>query len=228
MSDGNRPPTTRAAARQAVERARFVVMTVCTGNIHRSALADELMATWARWYLPADLGSRVVVGSAGTGAPVGEPIGAATRRAAAALGADDRAHRARMLTDRLIAEADIVLVASRAHRDEVLRRDPRAMRRTFTMREAGRIAALLPAGEPVTVGDLSAIVATMADRRTEASASRPDDDVVDPQGKGDPGMDAMVREEVPALAALAVALWGMPRADADEYTRVAADPSALR
>lgn len=207
----------------------FTVLTVCTGNVHRSALAGELLTTWAGWYLPAGLREAVVVGSAGTRAPVGEPMGGMTRRVASALGAEDRAHRARALTESLIADADLVLAASRAHRDEVVRRMPRAMRRTFTIREAARIAALMPVGSPVTADDLAAVVARMAEQRVGVAPSRPsDDDIVDPQGKGTAGMDDMVREEVPALAQLAVALWGMPQGDAAEYVRVSAVPQSLR
>lgn len=208
---------------------QFTVLVVCTGNIHRSALADELLATWARWYLVPELRDSVVVGSAGTGAPVGEPMGRVTRRIAASLGADDRSHRARALTDQLIEGADLVLAASRSHRDEIVSRVPRAMRRTFTMREAARIAGLLPVERPQSVDDLIKVVQQMADRRPDAAASTPAaDDVIDPHRKDVTVMDDMVREELPALAALAVPLWGMPRADADEYARAAADAEQLR
>jgi protein-tyrosine phosphatase len=207
----------------------FTVLTVCTGNVHRSALASDLLATWASWYLPATLRERVVVGSAGTRAPVGEPMGGMTCRVAAALAADDRGHRARALTDVLISEADLVLAATRAHRDEVVRRMPRAMRRTFTIREAARIATLFPGGQPASLDDLAAVVGRMAELRVDAApALASDDDVVDPQGKGTAGMDDMVREEVPALAQLAITLWGMPRGDAAEYVRVSAAPASLR
>lgn len=207
----------------------FTVLTVCTGNVHRSALAADLLATWARWYLPAELAASVVVGSAGTGAPVGEPMGGTTRRIAAALGADDRAHRARALTDRLVTDADLVLAASRAHRDEIIRRVPRAMRRTFTIREAGRIVAGSAPLQPHTVQDLVGTVSRMAMLRADAAAPlAADDDVVDPHRRDIAVMDDMVREEVPPLADLAVALWGMPRADADAYARAAATPESLR
>lgn len=207
----------------------FTVLTVCTGNIHRSALAHELLATWAQWYLPADLRRDVTVGSAGTGAAVGAPMGVTTWRIARSLGAEDGSHRARAVTDRLIAEADLVLAASRAHRDEIVRRDPRALRRSFTIREAGRIAALAAPEHPHSPDDLRAVVARMADRRADAAPhSRSDDDIVDPQGRDVSAYDAMVREEVPPLVRLAVVLFGMPRADADEYLRVAGAPALLR
>lgn len=207
----------------------FTVLTVCTGNIHRSALASDLLATWAGWYLPRELRDRVVVGSAGIGALVGEPMGSVTRRIAASLGADDRSHRARALTDGLVDHADLVLVASRAHRDHVLARAPRAMRRTFTIREAGRIATLLPPGAPSSVTDLTSVVEQLASRRPDAAASvLEDDDVVDPHRKDVAVMDDMVREMVPALAALAIALWGMPRVEAEAYQRAVADAESLR
>jgi len=207
----------------------FTVLTVCTGNLHRSALAADLLATWARWYLPGGLYSTVVVGSAGTRAPIGAPMGRETRLFASGLGADDRGHRARLLADTLITDADLVLAASRAHRDEIVTRVPRAMRRTFSIREAGRIAALVPVRPAASVSDLVAVVGLWADGRAEAAAvDRGDDDIIDPQGRGAEAADEMVRQEVPPLVAMAVALWGMPRADADAYLKAAANPPALR
>jgi protein-tyrosine phosphatase len=208
---------------------KFTILAVCTGNIHRSALAGELMATWAGWYPPPELRDQIEAGSAGTRAPAGEPMGRTTRKVAASLGADGRAHRARMLDDGLIDHADLILAASRAHRDEIVRRVPRAMRRTFTIREAGRIAAMLPVGTPRSVSDLAAIVANLADLRPQAAADAPaDDDIIDPHRRDVAVTDEMVREEVPALAELAVALLGMPRPEADAYLRAVDDPSSLR
>ena len=122
-----------------------------------------------------------------------------------------------------------MLAASRSHRDEIIGRVPRVMRRTFTMREAARIASLLPIGRPQSVNDLIKVVQRMADRRADAAASTPAaDDVIDPHRKDFTVVDDMVREEVPALAAIAVPLWAMPPADAAEYARVAADAAQLR
>lgn len=206
----------------------FTVLTVCTGNLHRSALAAELLDTWAGWYLPSDLRAAVIVGSAGTHAPAGEPMGPRTRRFASSLGAAERGHRARLLTDPLVAEADLILAASRAHRDEIVRRVPRAMRRTFTIREAGRLATLIGAGPPASVADLIGVVASWAEHRADvAAATLEDDDIIDPQGKDASATEEMVRQEVPALVALATTLWGMPRGDAEAYVRAAADPASL-
>ena len=33
----------------------FSVVTLCTGNVHRSALAAALLRQWAQWYLRPEL-----------------------------------------------------------------------------------------------------------------------------------------------------------------------------
>lgn len=205
----------------------FTVLAVCTGNVHRSPLAAVMLQRWASWYLPADVATHVVVGSAGTRPPVGAPIGTLPRLIAESLGGDPTAHRARRLTDDLIAGADLVLAASHTHRDDLLTRVPSAMRRTFTFREAGRTAELLgtrPA--PGGVADLRRTVADLAANRVPPRRSG-DDDVIDPQGLQDDAYFQMAREQVPALAALASTLFGMPRADLEAYRAAASDPTRL-
>lgn len=209
--------------------APFTVLTVCTGNIHRSALAATLLQTWAGWYLPESVRGDVVVESAGTGAFDGEPMGRITRAVAASLGADGEAHAARRLDDAMVERSDLILTASRAHRDEILRRVPRVLRRTFTIREVGRIAALLPPGRPASRDDLAATVSALAERRADATTGGAGgDDIVDPHRKDVAVFDDMVREEVPALVQLAQALLGMPDVEAREYLMAAGDPAALR
>jgi protein-tyrosine phosphatase len=205
----------------------FTVLAVCTGNLHRSALAHALLETWVEWYLPTTLSGSVTVTSAGTQAPAGLRMVAPTLEIAAALGADGSAHRSRGLSGGLIERADLVLTASRAHRDEVLRWVPGSVRRVFTIREAGRIAAALDRrAAPTSVAEMRRLVAEMADRRTPA-ASPADDDIVDPQGKAPEAYLEMTEQEVPALASLAVPLLGMSRPDRDAYAAAARTPVAL-
>ncbi|WP_175525165.1 hypothetical protein [Microbacterium sp. cf046] len=207
--------------------AEFSILTVCTGNIHRSPLAASLLETWAGWYLPAELSSHVDVRSAGLAAPVGSPMGRRVRAMAEALGADGSNHAARQIDDELIASSSLVLVASRRHRDEVLSRVPSALRVTFTMREAGRIAAGIVADHrPLVVRDLVETVAAMANRRGD-HVDPATDDVIDPQGLGDDAYLQMAGEEVVPLAHLAALLLGMPRPDLDAYIAAAQDPAAL-
>ena len=201
----------------------FEILTVCTGNVHRSALAAALLTQWAVWYLPPNLAGAFVVRSAGTGAPVGAPMGKTAAAIGSALGADGTAHRASMLTDAAIAGADLVLAASRSHRDEILSRVPAAMKRTFTFREAARAAQSLAPRTPAgSVDDLRETVRLLAEHRMPP-AHRDDDDVVDPHGRGAEAYLRMAEEEVPALSELAAVLFGMPRADVDEYRRASSD-----
>lgn len=213
--------------------AEFSILTVCTGNIHRSPLAAALLETWSGWYLPAAVSHEVRVRSAGFAAPVGAPMGAHVQVVAAMLGADGAAHAATQITDALIADSGLVLVASRRQRDEVLARVPSALRVTFTMREAGRIAAgltdaALPGIAPSrTVRDLVGAVALMADHRGD-HVDPGADDVIDPQGRDLDAYAQMTREEVVALAHLARTLFGMPEADVRAYVSAAEDEAALR
>jgi len=207
--------------------AEFSILTVCTGNIHRSPLAAALLGTWAEWYLPPAVADTVRVGSAGLAAPVGSPMGARVQRIAAALGADGSAHLASQITDQRIAESGLVLVATRRQRDEVLGRVPAALRKTFTIREAGRIASrLTPPTGPRTGSDLAAIVAKLADQRATPAAPD-DDDVLDPQGLGDEAYAQMAGEEIAPLVHLATVLFGMPPGDERAYLAAAEDPAAL-
>lgn len=206
--------------------ADFSILAICTGNIHRSALAAALLQTWAGWYLPGDLATHVTVRSAGFGAPAGAPMGRRARAVAAALGADGSLHRAAAIQDHMIASADLVLVATRSQRDQVLARIPSALHKTFTMREAGRIAAALPAADVRTVEDLEATVAGLA-RRRSAHAADAEDDIVDPQGRDEGVYARMVNEVVTSMAQLAESLFGMPRADVAAYAEAASDPTSL-
>ena len=204
----------------------FALVTLCTGNVHRSALAAALLRQWAGWYLDRDLAEAVSVDSAGFAAPAGAPMGDHVLAILRALGADGSTHRAAQVEDSLLAGADLVLVASRRQLEKVLNRTPSALRKTFTIREAGRIAEGLEAAAPASPQDLRRVVQRLADLRAGAARAT-DDDIIDPQGLGEAAYLQMVQEEVGALARLASPLFGMPRADMEAYLAAADDPSAL-
>ena len=204
----------------------FSVVTLCTGNVHRSALAAALLRQWALWYLRPELAGSVSVASAGFAAPVGTPMGDRVLAIVSAFGADGSTHRAVQVDDSLLSNADLVLVASRRHLEKVLSRVPSALRKTFTIREAGRIAEGFEAAPPTSIRDLRRVVERLADSRT-GTASKGADDIIDPQGQGDEAYLQMVREEVPPLARLGALLFGMPRPDLAAYLAAAEDPAAL-
>ena len=206
-------------------RDDFTVMAVCGGNIHRSALAAALLERWRTWYLSPALAAQVAITSAGFVAPEGAPMGAQAQRIARAFAADRSMHRASRISDGAIAEASLVLVSTVRQRDEVLQREPTALRKTFTMREAGRIAVSLgPRDAPRSVDDLAAVVGAMADRRHASDGS---DDIIDPQGRDDEAYLQMASEEIPPLARLAGVLFGMPEVEVAAYIDAAESPEAV-
>ena len=111
------------------------LLFVCTGNLCRSAVAEGLTRAWlARTTIGGP--GRVEVLSAGTRAPVGEPMDRSSAAALTRLGGDPTGLRATALTPELAASADLVLTMTRDHRRAVLGMAPRGLRRTFTLLEA--------------------------------------------------------------------------------------------
>jgi len=77
----------------------------------------------------------------------------------------------------MAAYADLILTASREHRDVVMTELPSVYKQTFTMKEFARLLSHVPPGEP------RAVVAAAAARRGHAQrVADEDDDVRDPYG----------------------------------------------
>lgn len=183
------PPTAaphRAADGSENADAPARILTVCTGNICRSPMAETLLR--ARL---ADLDVRVH--SAGTRALVGErmpPFARELSRAHGAAEEDVEAHRARWLIEPVAEDADLILAMSREHRTAAVELAPRLVRQTFTIREFARLSASLSdphiraaADEAGTTARarLSAAVVLVAGQRGIVDPGLPqDDDVVDP------------------------------------------------
>ncbi len=134
-------------------------------NRARSALAE--LITLDRLAAHGVPGA-IEVGSAGTWTRGDEPIWPAAGEEARHRGLDPSAFRSRRLTAGLVRDADLVLAATRALRDEVITLAPAAMRRCFTWLElAWLLDGLAPQDLP---GDspadrLRAVPATAAGRR---------------------------------------------------------------
>ncbi|MFD6515267.1 low molecular weight phosphatase family protein [Rhodococcus sp. NPDC060176] len=144
------------------------VLFVCTGNICRSPTGERL----ARAYAAEARATGFTASSAGTRAMVGHPIEPTAARVLADLGGDPGDFQARRLTTALAADADLILTMTESHRDKVLAMAPTRLKRTFTLREAARLATLADAG---SVDDLAAA-------RPRFRATEPED-VTDPMGK---------------------------------------------
>ncbi|MDR1807301.1 MAG: hypothetical protein LBR33_05215 [Propionibacteriaceae bacterium] len=112
----------------------YRILTVCTGNVCRSPMAEAMLR-----HRLAGL-SDVTVESAGTGALVGAPMPPEARAVLEGLGLKDDGHVARQLTHQLVSQADLILGLTRQHRRKVVQLDPTATRRAFTLREYGFVS----------------------------------------------------------------------------------------
>lgn len=121
----------------------FRILVVCTGNICRSAQAEQLIRARIADRFP-EFESAVVVESAGTGAMVGAGMPAEAAALSEYYGGEPQDHVARQLTIDQVREADLVLAMASEHRSAAVRLSPRASRTIFTLTE---FAALLDNAE---------------------------------------------------------------------------------
>ena len=185
----------------------FEVLTVCTGNICRSPLAEQLL----RRHL-GDTDARVT--SAGTRGLRAAPMTPEALALADQLGvptADSTGHRSRFLTEQLLVDPDLIITMTSDHRRQVAELAPSRLRATFTAREFARLAADISDEEIRDAAD-SAPTQTPGDRVRAAAllvAGRrgmvmppetpEDDDVIDPYGRSWQTYELSARQLVPAL-----------------------------
>ncbi|MFT3873084.1 MAG: hypothetical protein QM714_10620 [Nocardioides sp.] len=145
------------------------ILVVCEGNICRSPMAERLLAATL-------VGHDVEVRSAGTRAVVGRGMSEHSATEVTARGGDAAGFAARQVTEQMVAEADLILVATRDLRTTTLELAPRAMKRAFTILEFAELARQAP---DVLTGQ--ELVAWAADHRPLAADV--DQDVPDPVGR---------------------------------------------
>jgi protein-tyrosine phosphatase len=162
----------------------FSVLFVCTGNICRSALAERL----GRAYLDEALGddaASVQLSSAGVQAVVGSAMHPDSALVLRGFGGEPEGFVARHLVEDLAIDADLTLTMTRQHRRDVLSLAPRALARTFTLREAAELVPLV--GEDAdlpgdTIADRArSLVGALSAARSRRQGGE-DDDVRDPIG----------------------------------------------
>lgn len=157
----------------------YSILTVCTGNICRSPVAERLLAR--------SLGPDVAVASAGIAAVVG---GSIDPHLAVRLDRDGvvwEDFRARQITEAIVRSADLVLVMTRDHRARVVDLVPAAVRRTFTLTEFAALADKVAVNTPgvVPAEFLRALVPAAAGQRMMAGLAPDDFDIDDPYGGPD-------------------------------------------
>lgn len=99
-----------------------MILTVCTGNICRSPIAQ--------YALMRELEDQTVE-SAGLHALIGNDVDIDAREAAIKLGLPLPIHKARILTDELVSSSELILVMENHHRREIGIRWPSALGKTF-------------------------------------------------------------------------------------------------
>ena len=203
----------------AVSPPVVTILLVCTGNICRSALAERLGRAYLDEVLGADA-SAVRLGSAGTRAVVGSAMHPDSALVLRGFGGDPDGFTARQLVDGMVMDADLVLTMTGDHRRDVLTLAPRALARTFTVREAADLLRLLgdvPLGGDGLADAARALVKEMAAARSRRQTGA-NDDIPDPIGRPlaahQEAGDAIVEALLPVLARIA-----SPRVPAPEHLR---------
>lgn len=184
----------------------FEILTVCTGNICRSPLAETLLRTRLAPY-----GARVH--SAGTHGLDSAAMTAEAQRLAVDLGvaaelADQ--HRSRYLTAAELRSPDLILAMSREHRRRIVEITPGRLRSAFTVREFARLAAdttddeiaaaSVAAGADASARARAAVAAVAAQRGMSAPPADPaDDDVIDPYRRSWETYQLSASQLVPAI-----------------------------
>ncbi|MDA8240309.1 MAG: hypothetical protein M0Z67_08055 [Nitrospiraceae bacterium] len=105
------------------------ILTVCTGNICRSPMAEGIL----RALLTG--GPAAKVSSAGTHALIGNSAADFAIIAAAERGIDISGHRARMIGQEIIRGSSSILCMELSHVEWVLEIDPSAITKTFNLAE---------------------------------------------------------------------------------------------
>lgn len=183
------------------------ILTVCSGNICRSPLAEGLL----RDRLGAIEG--IEVASAGSIARDGDEVTPQILAIGEGLGVDLSGHRARYMIEPYVAGADLLFAMSRSHRRAIVELVPRKVASTFTLREFARLAQQVPEEEVLavvsreaTVRDrLRAAIALAAARRGQSDppANPDDDDIVDPYRRDDETYALSLSQLRPAVEAVA-------------------------
>lgn len=185
------------------------ILTVCTGNICRSpflerALQAELDRSWGP--------GAVEVSSGGTGALPGHAMEDQARAHLESQGYAANGFLARDLTQSMVAEADIVLTATRAHRGKVAMLHPKALRYVFAFREFADLVSGLEDSVVQIPSDsarehIVRVVALAAGQRgMRAPLSDAEADIVDPYRRPPQVFEAMTGQIMGSLPAVARAL----------------------
>jgi len=199
LSGGDAGEGPRDTSRGSSSAREFRILMVCTGNICRSPMAEQILRAALLTSLrskfgedaAAELFAQVSIASAGVVAENGAPM---TREAAgesARFGGDGSLHLAHRLSESEVQDADLILGMARDHRSAIVALDPKSARIAFTLTEFVRLVTaprMLDDIEPFDGEDfggfLRAMVATIAlSRGYVPPAASKELDIADPYGQ---------------------------------------------
>jgi protein-tyrosine phosphatase len=192
-----------------VEHFMTGLLLVCTGNVCRSAAAEQLLTDFLAH--EPDL----QVSSAGTRALVDQPMDPPMADLVRAAGARPDGFRARLLTADLLRRADLVLVMAREHRSAVVALEPTAVLRTFLLLELADVAErVAAAGWPSELHGAAARLAALPTLappyRAEVQRSGADFDVPDPYRRSPAVYAEAMSRVVEAVRSLTASLGSEP------------------
>lgn len=172
----------------------FLILTVCTGNICRSPVAERLLQADLNAMAPGEF----TVTSARTGALIGSAMDARAAELVIKFGGVPHGFIARQLSAQVLAGPDLVLTMTREHRGRVVELCPALLRKAFTLREFARLL-------PMVGWRRSRVTCrTMAGRRDPGPppahrnpAGADKDDVADPFRRSDEVYGRMAAELTP-------------------------------
>lgn len=188
----------------------FSILTVCTGNVCRSPLAEQLLAH------ALESLDFVSVSSAGTHAMVGGSMSEPSQVIARGLGIQNpELHQPHLVTEHILQESDLILAMDRSHKAAIVDMNPRVTKRVFTIREFARlfeatspqdIALDVVADQPVE--RLQQLVASIGLSRglVPPLEDPADADVIDPFRQSQDVYDQSARQLVPAVNTTSQAL----------------------
>jgi protein-tyrosine phosphatase len=194
------------------------ILTVCTGNICRSPVAERLLQAGLDQAVPGGF----VVSSAGTRAMVGDPMQPRSADIVRTYGGNPERFVARQLTGKILRGVDLVLTMTSGHRGEVLQLDASLLKRTFTIREFARMLDVLDGRAAESAAEAAAALAAGAGdplaantalwrglparaasvRHLSLPAESSENDVIDPYRRGPETYDQMEDELAPAIVSI--------------------------
>lgn len=172
------------------ESRPFRILVVCTANLCRSPMVQQLLARRA-----TDAGLPWVVESAGTHATAGQPMHPYAAKALAGLGITNPNFATQAVTPQLVAQQDLILTTTDEQRSWVVSQNPKAANHVYVLKPFVHLVAAIPVEKPIppaTAGQ--ELLERAVQARSRVQPLRKDRDLADPVNRPQSDFEARVRE----------------------------------